>query len=105
MQLLLRCSALLSHQRAAKFCTNTPEIRTVGGTGVPYIQQWCSAPTTYSNTSIFTVDTVNGTVLTWDVYVRDANLCVGIVPVTIVSDVQLLCSASATVLHRYAIEY
>jgi hypothetical protein len=57
--------AVLSHQsRCEVLYKYNSEIRTVGGTGVPYIQQWCSAPTTYSNTSIFTVDTVNGTVLT-----------------------------------------
>jgi hypothetical protein len=27
---------------------------------------------------IISVDTVNERILTWDVYVRDANLCVGI---------------------------
>ena len=40
----------------------------------------------YIKTPILSVDTVNGTVLTWDVYVRDANGCVGIESVTVVNN-------------------
>ncbi|MDD2675563.1 MAG: T9SS type B sorting domain-containing protein [Flavobacterium sp.] len=75
------------------FCTKYDSQITVGpvtgGTGVytyAAAPNGDPAPTTYNNTPILTVDTVNGTILTWDVYVRDANGCVGIEPVTIVND-------------------
>ncbi|CAH0337479.1 hypothetical protein FVB9288_03242 [Flavobacterium sp. CECT 9288] len=77
------------------YCTEDDSIITVGtvsgGTGVyeyAAVPASSTAPTLYSNIPVLSVDTVNGTVLTWDVYVRDANGCLGIVPVTIVNDAE-----------------
>ncbi|WP_027138071.1 T9SS type B sorting domain-containing protein [Gaetbulibacter saemankumensis] len=43
-------------------------------------------PTSYSNSTIQTVDTNSGANLTWDVYVKDANDCTTITTVTITED-------------------
>jgi gliding motility-associated-like protein len=40
----------------------------------------------YQSSNIVTVDTNSGANLTWDVYVKDANGCITINPVTIISD-------------------
>lgn len=85
------------------YCTEDDSVITVGtvsgGTGVyeyAAVPASSTAPTLYSNIPVLSVDTVNGTVLTWDVYVRDANGCVGIVPVTIVNDAEPTIVAPAT---------
>ncbi|MFN7100743.1 MAG: SprB repeat-containing protein, partial [Flavobacterium sp.] len=85
------------------YCTEDDSDITVGtvtgGTGVyeyAAVPASSTAPTLYSNIPVLSVDTVNGTVLTWDVYVRDANGCVGIVPVTIVNDAEPTISDPAT---------
>lgn len=85
------------------YCTEDDSVITVGtvtgGTGVyeyAAVPASSTAPTLYSNIPVLSVDTVNGTVLTWDVYVRDANGCVGIVPVSIVNDAEPTISDPAT---------
>ncbi|OCB71456.1 gliding motility-associated C-terminal domain-containing protein [Flavobacterium glycines] len=45
-----------------------------------------TAPTTYSNSKIVTVDTNSGNNLSWDVYVKDANGCIEFTTVTISTD-------------------
>ncbi|MFV5690844.1 T9SS type B sorting domain-containing protein [Flavobacterium sp. LT1R49] len=45
-----------------------------------------TAPTTYSNSTIITVDTNSATNLIWDVYVRDAKGCIATTTVTVISD-------------------
>jgi gliding motility-associated-like protein len=45
-----------------------------------------AAPTTYSNSDIITVDTNSGANLSWDVYLKDANGCIEITPVTVIND-------------------
>lgn len=44
------------------------------------------APVTYATSNILNVDTNSATLLNWDVYVRDANGCVRMNPVSIISD-------------------
>ncbi|MDG2431867.1 T9SS type B sorting domain-containing protein [Flavobacterium sp.] len=61
-----------------------------GGTGIysyAVVAGGAVAPTAYSNSSIRAVDTSNGTILTWDVYVKDANGCIAIRSVTIDNNV------------------
>ncbi|MFH6970007.1 T9SS type B sorting domain-containing protein [Flavobacterium petrolei] len=60
-----------------------------GGTtayGYAAVASGATAPTSFASSNVVTVDTNNGTVLTWDVYVRDANGCTTSTPVTIAGD-------------------
>ncbi|MBB1195115.1 hypothetical protein DNC80_15740, partial [Flavobacterium sp. SOK18b] len=45
-----------------------------------------TVPTTFASSNVVTVDTNNGTVLNWVVFVRDANGCTTSTPVTIAGD-------------------
>ena len=53
-------------------------ITAAGGT-IPYgyavVAHLAAAPTTFGTNNVITVDTANGTILNWDVYVQDRNGC------------------------------
>lgn len=54
------------------------EITATGGTlayGYAVVAQGAAAPTTFGTNNIITVDTANGTILNWDIYVQDRNEC------------------------------
>lgn len=94
------------------FCSNDNSqitINATGGTpsyGYAAVPNGAAAPTTFGTSNVITVDTVGGTVLSWDVYVRDANGCVTIVPFdvnitdngtpTVSATVSNQCSASGS---------
>ena len=98
----------------AVFCSNDNSqitITATGGTpsyGYAAVPNGAPAPTTFGTSNVVTVDTNNGTILSWDVYVRDANGCVTPVPfdvniddngaptVTAIVDEQCTASGSAT---------
>lgn len=68
------------------FCSNDNSqitITATGGTpsfGYAAVVSGSPAPTTFGTSNVITVNTTGGTVLAWDVYVRDANGCVTLVP-------------------------
>ncbi|TAF67915.1 MAG: hypothetical protein EAZ58_09600, partial [Flavobacterium sp.] len=75
-------------------CNNDNSQITVSATGgtTNYTYAYAISPSTvpttaYASNNVVTVDTNNGTVLTWDVYVKDANGCTTKSTVTVVSDV------------------
>ncbi|OHT46547.1 T9SS type B sorting domain-containing protein [Flavobacterium tructae] len=66
----------------------TAEITATGAGGTPnytyaVARQSAPVPTVYASNNVLTVDTVNGTVLNWVVYIKDANGCLDNVPVKI----------------------
>lgn len=66
----------------------TAEITATGTGGTPnytyaVARQSAPVPTVYASNNVLTVDTVNGTVLNWVVYIKDANGCLDNVPVKI----------------------
>ncbi|SHG56134.1 gliding motility-associated C-terminal domain-containing protein [Flavobacterium micromati] len=75
------------------FCSNDNSqitITATGGTpsyGYAAVPSGATAPTTFGTSNVVTVDTNNGTILSWDVYVRDANGCLTpVTTVTIIND-------------------
>lgn len=69
----------------------TAEITATGTGGTPnytyaVARQGAAVPTVYASNNVLTVDTVNGTVLNWVVYIKDANGCLDNFPITIVLD-------------------
>ncbi|WP_374174434.1 T9SS type B sorting domain-containing protein [Flavobacterium tructae] len=66
----------------------TAEITATGTGGTPnytyaVARQGAAVPTVYASNNVLTVDTVNGTVLNWVVYIKDANGCLDNFPIKI----------------------
>lgn len=64
-------------------------VSATGGTtayGYAAVPATTTAPTTFASSNVVTVDTTNETVLSWDVYVRDANGCTIFTTVTVTGD-------------------
>ncbi|MFV8357692.1 hypothetical protein ACNQGB_16085, partial [Flavobacterium sp. XS1P32] len=81
--------SITSATATAVFCSNDNSqitITATGGTpsyGYAAVPNTTAAPTTFGTSNIVTVNTTGGTILSWDVYVRDANGCVTPVPTTV----------------------
>ncbi|MFV8351881.1 T9SS type B sorting domain-containing protein [Flavobacterium sp. XS2P14] len=81
--------SITSATATAVFCSNNNSqitITATGGTpsyGYAAVPNGTAAPTTFGTSNIVTVNTTGGTILSWDVYVRDANGCVTPVPTTV----------------------
>ncbi|WP_196216503.1 DUF11 domain-containing protein, partial [Flavobacterium sp. LC2016-01] len=73
-------------------CNNDKAIITAVGTGgttsysYAVVVKGAAAPTAFGTDPKLTVNTVNGTVMQWDVYIKDANGCTDFVTVTILKD-------------------
>ncbi|MEN2414582.1 T9SS type B sorting domain-containing protein [Flavobacterium mesophilum] len=73
-------------------CNNYTTIITAVGTGgttsytYAVVQKGAAAPSTYGTDPKLTVNTVNGTVMDWDVYIKDANGCTDFVSIKILKD-------------------
>jgi hypothetical protein len=72
-------------------CNNDNSTITILAAGTPNysyaaVLAGATAPTTYAASNMVVVDTNLATNLSWDVYVKDANGCVTMTNVTIISD-------------------
>jgi len=68
----------------------TAEITATATGGTPAytyaVGQGAVVPTVFASNNVLTVDTVNGTLVNWVVYVKDANGCTDTFPITIAKD-------------------
>lgn len=81
-------SAVATTVNCNKFTAEITASSTGGTPNYTYAvaRQGAAVPTVYASNNVLTVDTVNGTVLNWVVYVKDANGCTDNFPITIVVD-------------------
>ncbi len=81
--------SITSATASAVFCSNDNSqitITATGGTpnyGYAAVPNGAAVPTSFGTSNVVTVNTTGGTVLVWDVYVRDASGCVTLVPTTV----------------------
>ncbi|PWK02419.1 gliding motility-associated-like protein [Flavobacterium araucananum] len=81
-------TALATTVNCNKFTAEITATATGGTPNYTYAvaRQGAAVPTVYDTNNVLTVDTVNGTVLDWVVYVKDANGCLDNFPIKIAVD-------------------
>jgi len=85
------------------FCSNyTSQVTVVATGGTPsytyaYLPAGSTATPTFASGNVLNINTTNGTVLSWDIYVRDANGCTTKILTPVIIPIDALPTITATV--------